>query len=354
MRVLLLSPLPPPAGGIATWTKLYINSSLAKKNKVDLINTAIIGKRIEFLNKKIYLAEILRVFNIFKQFIKLIKVINYDVIHINTSCSQMGMVRDWLLARIAKINGIKVIVHFHCDTSYMIKNNFLKFIFKKLCRVADARLTLNASSYDYMKKITGEESIFTPNFIENELLDVGKNKIISKHVKNIIYIGHLSEDKGIKEVLAVAKKMPFIEFKLYGPIRCEVNELLLTNNVRILGSVSRKDVLRIMFEADVLLFPSHTEGFPNIVLEAMVCGLPIVATDVGAIPDMIEDNKGGILTKVGDVEGMINAINKLQNREIRDSMSKWNQNKVKKNYNMDIVIGKIFNVYSSCWEGSNK
>lgn len=97
MRVLLLSPLPPPAGGIATWTKLYINSILAKKNKVDLINTAIIGKRIEFLNKKIYFAEILRLYNIFKQFIKLIKCTSYNVIHINTSCSQMGMVRDLLL-----------------------------------------------------------------------------------------------------------------------------------------------------------------------------------------------------------------------------------------------------------------
>lgn len=345
MKVILLSPLPPPAGGVATWTTLYMNSRVAKKNKIDLVNTAIIGKRSKFLNEKNYFTEVQRTLNIFKKFIQLIVTSHYDIVHINTSCSFLGMLRDWLLARMAKFRGIKIIVHFHCDTNSMIKNNFSKFVFAKLCNIADARFTLNVSSYTHMKKSTDKESVFVPNFIEAELLDLEKNRIISEQVKNIVYIGHLSEEKGIKEVLEVAEKMPFIEFKLYGPIRCEVDELKLTDNVRIFGPVSRKDVMRIMLEADILLFPSHAEGFPNTILEAMTCGLPIVATSVGAIPDMIEDYKGGIITKVGDVEGMINAIIKMQKKEIREPMSKWSQDKVKNNYTVDIVVKRIFDIY---------
>ena len=63
------------------------------------------------------------------------------------------------------------------------------------------------------------------------------------------------------------------------------------------------------------------------------------------IPYIIEDY-GGILVEVGDINGMIKAINILQNQELRDRMSSWNQEKVIKSYSTELVIGKIFTEYS--------
>ena len=60
--------------------------------------------------------------------------------------------------------------------------------------------------------------------------------------------------------------------------------------------------------ADIFILPSHSEGLPNVVLEAMACGLPIIATRVGGIPEAVEDGKSGILVEKQDVASLTRAI----------------------------------------------
>ncbi len=60
VKILLISPLPPPAGGIATWTKTYLETELAKTNQVDIVNTAVIGSRINRFTTVSVLDEIPR------------------------------------------------------------------------------------------------------------------------------------------------------------------------------------------------------------------------------------------------------------------------------------------------------
>ena len=60
-----------------------------------------------------------------------------------------------------------------------------------------------------------------------------------------------------------------------------------------------------------MLFPSYSEGMPNAVLEAMACGVPVVTTKVGSLPDLIENGHDGFFTDIGDVPAMSNAVLRL-------------------------------------------
>lgn len=343
MRILLLSPLPPPAGGIATWTSLYLKSNQAKINHVDVVNTAVCGNRINNFTKKNFFDEIIRAIKIINDTKRHLRAENYDIVHINTSCSMFGMIREYFCLKKIKNKKTKIIIHYHCDTNYMVKGIFAEYVFKKLSKEGHKLFCLNSVSKMHIKELTNLESKIFPNFIDIRTLKFSDKKI-GENVKNILYVGHITKAKGCDDIISVAKKMPNIKFKLIGYLSKEIQEIQATANTEYLGELSRDEVLNSMLKADLLLFPSHSEGFPNVVLEAMACGLPIIATPVGAIPDMIED-KGGILVNVGDTDKIIEAITKLEDTKIRKNISIWNKQKVEMNYLFNNVADRMFAEY---------
>lgn len=341
MNILLISPLPLPAGGIASWTKGYIESKISKENNVILVNTAVKGERVNKFSKIKIKDEIIRNINIIQEVRKKIKNEKIDVVHLNTSCSRLGIIRDYLISILVKLKKNKLLVHYHCDVQYMVNNNISRLLFKKLCKNADSIVVLNKSSEEYIKKTTGLSSRIIANFIN---FKVENNKKINSQIKKILYVGHVTKLKGCNDILEVAKKKPENEFILIGNISNEIDTMNKSQNVKLLGEVNKELVLEYMKEADLFLFPTHTEGFPNAVLEAMACGLPIISTGVGAIPDMIE-NKGGVIVKIGDILEIEKKIDDIKDLNIRKKMSDWNINKVKENYVLDLIMSKLMKEY---------
>src|SRR5690554_3015250 len=95
LKILLLSPLPPPAGGIASWTQQYLNWSEKNNLNVEIVNTAIIGKRAEKINQKTKIVdEIKRTKDIIKDLKTKINTFKPQIIHLNTPCGKLGIIRD--------------------------------------------------------------------------------------------------------------------------------------------------------------------------------------------------------------------------------------------------------------------
>lgn len=346
-KILLLSPLPPPAGGIGTWTIQYLAWTKKHNISVDIVNISTIGKRAQKItNKKNVGDEIKRSIYIFRELKKKIRDFNPTIVHLNTACGKMGIIRDYLCAKMIKKHNIKLVTNYRCNVEDQIGNKKMQLYFlKRLIKLSDSNLVLNYFSKKYIDNFGYGKSLLLSNFISNDFLIKGK-KTFDRRINNIVFIGHLQKSKGVFEIIELAKKHPDIKFLLVGPKSKEVEKIETVINVKYLGVLDRNSVFNLLSKSDIFLFPSHTEGFSNAMLEAMAVGLPIIATNVGANNDMISD-QGGFITAVSDVEAMSKAIELMQDPSIRQKMSNWNIEKVKSNYLIDEVMKKLFAIYDT-------
>jgi starch synthase len=96
-----------------------------------------------------------------------------------------------------------------------------------------------------------------------------------------------------------------------------------------------------------VIVPSFLENCPYVVLEAMACGTPVIASKVGGIPEMIDNKNNGMLFEPGSIEGLTNAIvSVLADSSLRSLMSQGAKDKIAKNFSWDVNIGKYLEVYS--------
>jgi glycosyltransferase involved in cell wall biosynthesis len=136
-----------------------------------------------------------------------------------------------------------------------------------------------------------------------------------------LYVGGLIERKGVKVLLQALAHRPVSDrpIDLYlageGPQLATLKAMAsangLTDRVHFLGSVAKDQMHLWMGAADVLVLPSYSEGRPNVVLEAMATGTPVVATSVNGTTELISDAEDGLLFKPGDVAGLADCLRRL-------------------------------------------
>ena len=106
-----------------------------------------------------------------------------------------------------------------------------------------------------------------------------------------------------------------------------------------IGAVPFKEMQALYRQMDILLMPSVREGFGLAVAEAMACGLPVVASNCSAIPELIDDGKGGFLCPVGDVAAFAEKINFLADSpQLRHEMGEYNRSKVEKMFTLERMV----------------
>ena len=163
--------------------------------------------------------------------------------------------------------------------------------------------------------------LYSPNLIEEWKLEKYRTKILIAHKhfldfdkfrikkefderENLVgYIGRLSEEKGtlnfVEAIPQIIKERADVEFLMGGdgPLQDEIEKYLdknnLTDRVKLTGWIPHDKLPDYLNELKLVILPSYTEGLPNLMLEAMACGTPVLATPVGAIPDVITDAETG-------------------------------------------------------------
>jgi len=117
-----------------------------------------------------------------------------------------------------------------------------------------------------------------------------------------------------------------------------INFLNLGSYVKILGYVPYHSVKDQLSNASIFVLPSRSEGLPNVLLQAMAAGLPIVATRVGGIPSLIRDGENGLLVTADDPEELAEAIKKLlMNRDLAERLGR-NARKTAEEYRVERVV----------------
>ena len=137
----------------------------------------------------------------------------------------------------------------------------------------------------------------------------------------VLFVGAVKTTKGAFDLLEawtqVVAHCTHAELWVVGPdytngcFAQEVQSRGHDKAVKMLGPQPLNNVADLMRQAQVLCLPSHGEGTPNCVMEAMACGLPVVATEVGGIPDIVDSNRTGILVQKGDIQKLAEALTSL-------------------------------------------
>ncbi len=152
-------------------------------------------------------------------------------------------------------------------------------------------------------------------------LDFSKFKIetpLNRRDCLIGYIGRLTAEKGVVELARaiplVLTRKDNVRFIVIGngPLRKQIERELgesgFINSVEFTGWLSKENVPRYLNEIKFLVLPSHTEGIPNVILEAMACGAIVIASRVGGIPDIIVDDETGFLLNDNHPETIANKV----------------------------------------------
>ena len=194
------------------------------------------------------------------------------------------------------------------------KKDMMKYLslIKKIIKKSDRAIFVSRHLLNLSKSYGHEtsRSIVLPNGVDKSIFNIDrKGASFSKRKKKYLaYVGHLRPYKGIfylpliffhiKEIYKdallyiIGGGVSDNDYKIF---QNKISDLGLSNNVQIIGALPPSEVSAYMKKIDLLLLPSEMEGYPCVVVEARACGVPVVATDVGGIPEALSE--GGLLVK---------------------------------------------------------
>lgn len=285
-----------------------------------------------------------------------------DVLHLCTSAG-FGLLRDLVLLRKAKRFGVKTVVHFHFGRipELQKQNNWEWKLICKVVRLCEAAVVMNRPCEKALIAAGFTNVKYLPNPLAMNVLKKieGLRDNYKRTPRRLLFAGHVIRTKGVYELVEACTQIPNIELRIVGKCLPDVEADLKAiasgyeegKWLNIVGEVDHDGVLAELLQADMFVFPSYTEGFPNVILEAMACGCPIVSSDVGAIPEMldVEGTPCGVCFKPKSVDEVLTAVNLILEN---DSVKKTLSLSASERLNLEYVMPKVWSRLVDIWNNA--
>lgn len=353
-RLLLWSPLPPPAGGIASWTKRLLESELLDRYDVRVVNT-----NTGTLHQDDRLGRVKKMLRTLPEWRRALRDFRPDVVHVNTNAHWPGFVKEALAVRLARRAGARTVLHVRgAGLQFLWEHSRWEPVYRRMLGWADQVLVLNQTAADHAGQVGVDHVRRIPNFIlrvaEPERDWPPKNRPL-----RLVFVGWMIRAKGIFELLDAMAAVPDVTAEFVGrwmvegdgqtseaAFTAKVEALGIADRVRIVGEVPMEEVWAAYNRADVFVLPSWTEGFPNTLLEAMMAGLPAVVTSVGAMPEAVVDGQTGAVVPKQDVDALTAAIAGLAgDRDQVVAQGQAARARALAEYERSAVVGRLVEIY---------
>lgn len=362
LKVLLASPKGNISGGIARWTGHILNYYGSLEDKpveldfFDTARTVNIGEKMSLFTRIRY--GVKDYSNSLRRFREEIGKKKYDVLHMTTSAS-WGLLKDIFFIRAARKAGMKTVIHYRFGRTPQLAKakNWEWHLLCKVVRLSDSSVFIDNASYKTMKDLGYNNVCLVPNPISPAVFDtINKCNVTERQCNEILFVGHCIKAKGVFELAKACKEINDCTVRMVGSITEALKEELLqlfgdNDRISIVGEEPYDYIINDMLRCSVFALPSYTEGFPNVILEAMACGCPIVATDVGAIPEMLDIENGdnhGICVKPQDIDGLKSSIQKMLDDRTYATQCGFNaQKRVNELYSMSKVWEQMVYMWKS-------
>ena len=288
----------------------------------------------------------------YQQFIQ--EVDKYYIVHVHIS-RRASFYRKSVFISQAYKRGKKIIIHVHngaIEQFYRDEcNDRQKSYFKKIFLMADTVILLSNDLMPFFSEFIDQNkitilpnSIIIPDYLRNNYSDM-----------NILFLGRLNREKGIFDFLEsiyyISGKYPDIhayvagdgdlsECKLY----CQKKEI--ENRVTFTGWISGRQKEELLEKCGIFVLPSYSEGMPIALLEAMSYRCIIIATNVGGIPEIINNGRNGFLVEPGNISQLCSCLENVLNSVNRKEIAECAYTIVNHKYNISNNLQSLLNIYN--------
>ncbi|MBV9677787.1 MAG: glycosyltransferase family 4 protein [Acidobacteriaceae bacterium] len=304
------------------------------------------------------------------RFAKSAKQGRYDLVHLNPSIGPKALVRDGILLAVAKAHRKPVLVFAHgWNPAWADKfPKYVRWLFRFVYSRADGFVVLGTEFERRARLLGFRGRIFVESApVPDEFLEEAANEpetAVCKSTFNILFLARVEADKGIYEALETYQRLKrnyeFVTLTVAG----DGTELSAARHyaasrnlkdVSFLGHVKDAAKRNALKKADVYLFPSHHEGLPLSVLEAMAFGLPVITSAVGGLPDFFEDGAMGFITSSRDSDILASLVDRLiLDPGLRARIGNFNYLYARAHFSARQIAARLEQIYGFLLKGTDR
>lgn len=358
LQVLLISPKPPPRGGMGVWTENVLAQAACRTDI--MVHHVDITPRWRRIHQLGYLHRLLG--GLIQGFFDVVRVFMIlSARPIKAIClashGSLGIIRDNLILTVAFFFSVPAYYHLHFGRlPEIIRANGWEWKWiRRAMRSAHSVVVLDKASENAIK--TALPGVWVRRIPNGILLEgaIPASELSHHDVLEILYVGWMLATKGVWELVkawsgtrSIPSRLVLIgpgDVKLLGALRQFAEVCGMGDRIEIAGEMEHAEVMERIRNADIFVLPSYTEGFPNVILEAMSCGKAIVATPVGAIPEMLDAGVAtpcGLLVPPREVEPLRIALETLlSDSNLRQELGSRARAKVEREYALSAMFKNL-------------
>lgn len=258
---------------------------------------------------------------------------------------------------LARLFGVATVLHLHgsnTKTFFAAQPPWRMALIRWQLRNADAVIVLSQSWYSYIHDIEPRTRLHVvPNGVR--LVPRNVREVRADGTVVMLFLGEVGNRKGIYDLLEALQQartqMPGLRLIVGGggeidKARQRADELGLGDAVEFRGWVAGAAKEELLRQADLYVLPSHFEGLPVSILEAMSHGLPVVSTRVGGIPEQVREGQEGLLVEAGNVDALTAALARLAgDPALRRAMGERGRARVEAVYSIERIATQLRELY---------
>lgn len=365
LRVLLVAPLPPPIGGISIWTRAMLSYSAGQPD-IEFIHVDCATRFRSIANLRMSARILSGALNggaMLCRYIQAVVTNRVDVVHMTTS-GMLGFIRNLVFICVARMANVPTVLHQHNGRleAETAATAWVRVLAKWTFRAVDAAIVLDPGTARTVTRLAPKCPV---SVIVNPAWNLAGPEIevhADPLLPTVLFVGWIVPDKGVRELVRACADLidPFFRLSLIGTVEPDMRNLLRKiasvrcngDWLEVEGEIEPAEVAKRIRAAAMLVLPSYTEGAPNVVLEAMALGTPVIATPVGAIPQMLgfdTEEPCGLSVAVGSSEELARAIRTLLlNPSMGQQLARRAKERVKREYSPATVFAQ----YKAIWNAA--
>lgn len=270
---------------------------------------------------------------------------SYDLIHTGGFAKRHNLIRKILMFRNESIRNVHTF-RIDVDPDMWTSDR------RQLVESADALTAVSESTAKTVEQVHGEKPNVIYNGVDTDVFHTSYDspKIYDDLGEDVfVYVGSFHDRKRPYDVVEVAKRVPEADFAMFGDgpllerIQKKAEDM---DNLNVYGRVPKSSLPAIYSNSIGLLFPSIREGCPNVVLESLASGTPVIGYRSTSMPELVAERKTGLLAEPKNVE-MLSEETKTILSDDHRSMESRCREYVKENHSFDEIASQYVSVYNS-------